>query len=85
MKDYQLSYAFGDLYEFIWHRFADYYIETLKEELKNGNIEVYSALESVYIETLRMLHPFIPFVTDAVHSQFGYGHVLEYKQQTSSS
>lgn len=79
MKDYQLSYAFGDLYEFIWHRFADFYIETLKEELKNGNIEVYSALELVYLETLRMLHPFIPFVTDAVHSQFGYGHVLEYK------
>ncbi len=70
MKQYQFSYAFGDLYEFLWHRFADHYIETLKDELKNGNIQVYQALERVYIGCLQMLHPFVPFVTEAVYGQF---------------
>lgn len=70
MKQYQFSYAFGDLYEFLWHRFADHYIETLKDELKNGNIQVYQALERVFIGCLQMLHPFVPFVTEAVYGQF---------------
>ncbi len=66
MKTYRFSMAFDGLYHFLWHRFADYYIEQLKEPLKNGNIEILNTLEQVYFETLKMLHPFIPFVTDAV-------------------
>ncbi|MEK7177392.1 MAG: class I tRNA ligase family protein, partial [Patescibacteria group bacterium] len=39
MDSYQFSKALGLVYEFIWHRFADYYIEQLKDEVINGNIE----------------------------------------------
>lgn len=76
MKEYQFSYAFGELYEFLWHRFADFYIETLKDQLKDGNIGVYQALEGVFIGCLQMLHPFIPFVTEAVYGQFRNGLIL---------
>jgi len=61
------------VYEFIWHRFADYYIEQLKEELKAGRIEVLEELQKVYFENLKMLHPFMPFVTEAVWMVFNQG------------
>lgn len=70
MDTYKFSYALGESYEFIWHRLADYYIEALKEEMRNGNIEVLHTLEEVYIESLRLLHPFMPFVTEAIYKQF---------------
>jgi len=65
MDSYRFSQALGLVYEFIWHRFADYYIEQLKGEVINGNIEAWKTLEEVYLENLKMLHPFIPFVTEA--------------------
>ena len=70
MKAYKFSQALGLMYEFLWHRFADYYIEELKEELKNGNIEVLEVLKSVYFDNLKMIHPFMPFVTEAVWQTF---------------
>ena len=70
MDSYQFSKALGLVYEFIWHRFADYYIEQLKDGVINGNIEALEELKSVYLENLKMLHPFIPFVTETVWKVF---------------
>ncbi len=72
MDSYKFSQALGEVYEFLWHRFADYYIEELKEEMRNGNIKVLEVLEHVYRRNLKMLHPFMPFVTEAVWKVF-YG------------
>lgn len=70
MDSYQFSKALGLVYEFIWHRFADFYIEQLKDEVINGNIEALGQLKLVYLENLKMLHPFIPFVTETVWRVF---------------
>ena len=70
MEGYQFSKALGLIYEFLWHRYADYYIEQLKEELQNGNIKALELLEKVYFDNLKMLHPFTPFVTEAVWEVF---------------
>ena len=70
MDSYKFSQALGLVYEFLWHRYADYYIEELKEELRNGNIVVQDEMQKVYFENLKMLHPFMPFVTDAVWKVF---------------
>ena len=72
MKEYKFAYAFDEVYEFLWHRFADYYIEALKEDVINGNIKAKELLFKIYIENLKFLHPFIPFVTEAVWKVF-YG------------
>jgi valyl-tRNA synthetase len=80
MKAFEFSRAFGLMYEFIWHRFADFYIEQLKEELKNGNMNVYSVVREVFLESLKLLHPFIPFVTDAIYKQFTDSYILELKK-----
>jgi len=70
MDSYQFSKALGIVYEFIWHRFADFYIEQLKDEVINGNIEALGVLKEVYLENLKMLHPFIPFVTETIWKVF---------------
>lgn len=70
MGQFRFSQALNDLHEFLWHRYADYYIEELKDELRNGNIDVLGSLKEVYIESLKMLHPFMPFVTEAAGQVF---------------
>lgn len=70
IEAYKFSQAFNNLYEFLWHRFADYYIEQLKSEAQSGNIDVVKKLEEVYLTTLVLLHPFMPFVTEAVYKVF---------------
>ena len=70
MQQYKFSQVFGEVYEFVWHRFADYYLEVLKDEVRDGNIDVVKVLENIYIESLRLLHPFMPFITEAAYQQF---------------
>ncbi len=70
MQKYKFGQVMGDMHAFIWHRLADFYIEQLKEELKNGNMEVQNGLEKVYLECVTMLHPFIPFETEAIWQEF---------------
>jgi valyl-tRNA synthetase len=70
MEGYKFGQVLGDLHAFVWHGLADVYIEELKEELKNGNMEVQQTLEKTFLECLRMLHPFIPFETEALWQVF---------------
>ncbi len=70
MESYQFSRALGLVHKFVWRRLADYYLEQLKAELQNGNIEVQEKLTTVYLANLQMLHPFMPFVTEAVWQIF---------------
>ncbi|OGY40750.1 MAG: valine--tRNA ligase [Candidatus Brennerbacteria bacterium RIFOXYD1_FULL_41_16] len=55
-----------DLYRFIWHEFADFYIESSKERIKAGDKVVFSVLNHVFSTCLKLLHPFMPFVTEAL-------------------
>ncbi|MEE0001377.1 MAG: valine--tRNA ligase [Weissella confusa] len=68
------KFEFGEagrsLYNFIWNDFADWYIEMTKETL-NGNDEaakknVQAVLAYVLDNTLRLLHPIMPFATEAI-------------------
>jgi len=70
MEKYEFQRAFDLIYEFLWHRFADYFIERLKDEVVSGKIEVRQVMEKVYFENLKLLHPFMPFVTEAVWKVF---------------
>jgi valyl-tRNA synthetase len=77
MDSYQFSKALGLVYEFIWHRFADFYIEQLKDEVINGNMKALKELKEVYLENLKMLHPFIPFVTETIWKVFNNESILK--------
>ena len=63
--NYQFGEAGRQTYEFLWGDFADWYIEAAKPRLRGDNPDpVLQTLVYVLDQTLRLLHPFIPFVTE---------------------
>ena len=64
MEKYQFAQAAESLYEFIWHDFADKYIE----QYKKGDIS-YSVLLQSFTTLLTLLHPFMPFVTEELYQK----------------
>jgi valyl-tRNA synthetase len=66
LDDYRLNEAAELIYSFSWHTFADQYIEETKERAKNKDLAVIYTLRHVYLNILKLLHPFMPFVTEAV-------------------
>ncbi|MDO8433179.1 MAG: valine--tRNA ligase [Candidatus Binatus sp.] len=69
IDSYEFNVAAMKLYQFIWHEFCDWYIELSKEPLKAGG-ECQAAarwvLVNVFDQMLRLLHPFMPFVTEEI-------------------
>ncbi|MBI4990495.1 valine--tRNA ligase [Candidatus Gottesmanbacteria bacterium] len=66
IENFQFAKAAERLYEFIWHTFADKYIEEAKVELRKNNAEKLSILIYVYKTCLTLLHPFMPFITEEI-------------------
>ncbi|OGM09799.1 valine--tRNA ligase [Candidatus Woesebacteria bacterium RBG_16_36_11] len=64
IDDYKLNTAAEMVYDFIWHKFADKYIESIKSR----RTEAQPTLEYVYSNSLKILHPFMPYVTEAIWS-----------------
>ncbi len=62
LDSFNLHLAIEAIYEFIWHQFADVYLEKTKER-RNESQE---ALEHVFKESLKLLHPFMPFITEEI-------------------
>lgn len=65
LDKYRLSEAAEELYNFIWKRFAAIYIE----KSKSRKTEAKPVLEYVLNQALRLAHPFMPFVTEAIWSE----------------
>lgn len=61
IENYQFGQAAHALYNFVWHDFADVYIEENKKQ-KDAGVLLY-----VLTETLKLLHPFIPFITEEIY------------------
>jgi valyl-tRNA synthetase len=64
---YKFNEAANIIYEFVWHEFCDWYIEIAKATIteKTTQVILYKVLE----KTLRMLHPFMPFITEEIWQQ----------------
>jgi valyl-tRNA synthetase len=66
---YEFNVAALRAYSFIWHEFCDWYIELAKEPLKQGG-ERQAAVRWVLVRCfdglLRLLHPFMPFITEEI-------------------
>ena len=66
LAGFQLGEAQRELYDFIWGDFCDWYIEMAKVRMRNGDKAPLTVLAHVLERTLRLLHPFMPFVTEEV-------------------
>lgn len=70
LADYKFNEAASTLYAFTWHNFCDWYIEMAKDDLygddPQAKLRVQSVLFTVLERLLRLLHPFMPFITEEI-------------------
>lgn len=72
MENYDLGIALDKIYNFIWNEFCDWYIEIVKtriySEEEGVKIAVSDILNHVLRTSMKLLHPFMPFVTSEIYS-----------------
>ena len=70
MENFDLGVVVGKIYDFIWEEFCDWYIEMVKPRLYNDEDTTKAAalytLKTVLIESLKLLHPYMPFITEEI-------------------
>ena len=69
LEKFELGIAVSKLYDFIWDIFCDWYIELAKIRLQQGGeaaAQAKDVLIYVLSETLKLLHPFMPFITEEI-------------------
>ena len=73
VDNYDLGVACQRIYDFIWNEFCDWYIELVKPRLYDENCatraEAQFTLYTVLINSLKMLHPIMPFVTEEIYKE----------------
>jgi valyl-tRNA synthetase len=83
LEDYKFNEASNTLYHFIWHEFCDWYLELIKPYLYQDKDVMrkkitQETLLDVLDATLRLLHPFMPFITEEIWQR------LPLKKETDS-
>lgn len=72
IEKYDIGMAAEAVHDFIWDEYCDWYIEMVKPRLYGDDIEdrevVYGVLLDVLEKILKMLHPFMPFITEEIYS-----------------
>ncbi|MDR0426886.1 MAG: valine--tRNA ligase [Clostridiales bacterium] len=72
MDKYEAGLAASAIYDFVWSKFCDWYIETAKAEMNGGEAarreRTVGVLLHVLRESLKLLHPFAPFITAEIYN-----------------
>ncbi len=70
MDSFELGVAAGKIYDFIWDSYCDWYIELTKPRLNGEDEEAKLSAQKVLLyvltEILKLIHPFIPFITEEI-------------------
>ncbi len=66
LSDFQIAEAGKKLYDFVWSEYCDWYIEMSKVRLREGDRSPLPVLAHVLDTSLRLLHPYMPFVTEMI-------------------
>ncbi len=74
LENYDLGEAAKGLYEFIWDDFCDWYIELAKPRLARNadprqKTVAQNVLRKVHMDILRLLHPFMPYITEEIYQK----------------
>ncbi|HPD97202.1 MAG TPA: valine--tRNA ligase [Synergistales bacterium] len=84
------GYFYGEaarsLYQFVWNEICDWYLEMAKPSLRGDEGEdrgmaARAVLELVFSNIFRLLHPFIPFLTEELWEKFGFGNDFIEKEE----
>jgi valyl-tRNA synthetase len=76
LDDYRFSDAANGLYRFFWNEFCDWYLEAVKAVLQGSDAprkaNALAVIDFVLGHTLRLFHPFLPFITEELWQGLGY-------------
>ena len=85
LDGYRYNEAASTVYEYFWNNFCDWYVEATKLSFKNGDEHekdrAVSVLLNVLEESLRLLHPFIPFVTEEIYGKMPRAELIENRRK----
>lgn len=71
LENFRLHEAAQEIYQFVWHEFADIYVEASKLQMKDEALSenTKKLLLHVLINSIKLLHPFMPFITEELWSK----------------
>lgn len=72
LEVFNFNHAAESLYDFAWHEFADWYIEDFKKRVAGDEIIIFN----FFLILLKLIHPFIPFVTEEIYQRLKMGKML---------
>jgi valyl-tRNA synthetase len=82
--DYKFSDAAATLYRFFWSEYCDWYVESSKAVLQGSDAaakrNTLAVIDFVLSHTLRMFHPFLPFITEELWHGMGYAQDMPEEQ-----
>jgi len=71
LENFRFGQAIHKIYHFFWHDFCDIYIEKSKKQLREKNYTLQTANLLLYVlsNSLKILHPFMPFITEEIYQK----------------
>lgn len=72
LERYDIGAAIRGLYSFTWDEFCDWYLEAAKPTMSAQNIGTLMTLKVVLEHILKLLHPFMPFITSELYEALGH-------------
>lgn len=80
LNKYEIGLAAARLYDFVWSEFCDWYIEMSKTALYSGDAKRHEHQIAMLVQVLtcilKLLHPFIPFITEEIYSKINPDGIL---------
>jgi valyl-tRNA synthetase len=84
LEEYRFSDAAGALYRFFWSEYCDWYLEASKAALQSDDVahrtNTLAVVDFVFNHTLRLFHPFLPFITEELWQSMGFAKDMPAKQ-----
>ena len=78
LENFRLHEAAQEIYQFVWHEFADIYIEASKKQLADEKLKAntQAILHNSLFTILKLLHPFMPFITEEIWGKLNQKELL---------
>lgn len=77
---YEIGLALAKIYDFVWSDFCDWYIELTKPVLygqdEEKKLDTLKVIRYVLGEILKLMHPFVPFITEEIWTELNYGETV---------
>ncbi|HPX25370.1 MAG TPA: valine--tRNA ligase [Treponemataceae bacterium] len=89
LEGYRYNEGAQALYEYFWNDFCDWYVEATKLSFRNGTDEekdrAVSVLMNILEESLRLLHPYLPFVTEEIYQKLPLKEIAQNRAKAASA